>query len=104
MQFECLQPLLIYQNCINEEITSRLASGNVLYHSVQNILSSSLQSQNRKIKTYRTIILPFVLYRCETWSLALGKEHRLRMFEKRVLRKICRPQTDEGNARLEKTT
>ena len=49
-------------------------------------MSSSLLSKNLKIKIYRTIILPVVLYGCETWSLTLRKEHRLRVFENRVLR------------------
>jgi hypothetical protein len=43
-------------------------------------------------KIYKTVILPVVLYGCETWSLTLGEEHRLRVFENRVLRKICRPK------------
>ena len=66
------------QNSIQEEIKSRLKSGNVCYHSVQNLLSSSLLSRNLKIKIYRTIILLVVLYGCETWSLTLGEECRLR--------------------------
>ena len=48
---------------------------------MQNLLSSSLLSKNLKIKIYRTIILPVVLYGCETWSLTLREEHRLRVFE-----------------------
>ena len=51
-------------------------------------MSSSLLSKNLKIKIYRTIILPVVLYGCETWSLALREEHRLRVSENRVLRRI----------------
>ena len=46
-------------------------------------------------KIYRTIILPVVLYGCETWSLTLKEERRLRVFEKRVLRRIFRPKRDE---------
>jgi hypothetical protein len=65
--------------------TSRLNSGNVLYNSVQNLLSSRLISKSLKIKIYRTVILPVVLYGCESWSLILGEEHRLR-----VLRTECR--------------
>jgi len=53
------------QNSIQEEIKSRLKSGNACYHSVQNFLSSSLLSKNIKIKIYRTIILPVVSYGCE---------------------------------------
>ena len=76
------------QNYIQEEIKSRLKSGNACYHLVQNILSSSLLSKNLKIKTYRTVILPVVLYGCGTWSLTLREEPRLRVFENRVLRRI----------------
>ena len=64
------------------------------YHSVQNILSSSLLSKNLKIKIYRNTILPVVLYGCETWSLTLREEHKLRVFENRVLRRIFGPRRD----------
>ena len=57
---------------------------------MQNLLSSYLQSKNAKIKIYRTIILPVVLYGCETWPLTLREERRMR-----VLRKIFGPKTDE---------
>ena len=61
---------------------------------MQNPLSTSLLSKNLKIEVYRTIILPVVLYGCETWSLTLREEHRLRVFESRVLRKIFGPKRD----------
>jgi hypothetical protein len=48
-----------------------------------------------KIKIYKTIILPVVLYQCETLSLTLREEHRLRVFENRVLRRIFGPERDE---------
>jgi hypothetical protein len=54
-----------------------------------------LLSKNTKIKIYRTIILSVVLYGCETWSLTLREEHRLRVFENRVLRRIFGPKRDE---------
>jgi hypothetical protein len=63
--------------------------------SVQNLLSSSLLSKNKKIKNYRTIILPVVFYGCRTWWLTLREEHGLRMFENRVLRRIFGPKRDE---------
>jgi len=66
------------QNSIEEEIKCSLKSGNACYHSVQNLLSSSLLSKNIKIKIYRTIILPVVLYGCDTWSLTLWEECRLK--------------------------
>ena len=62
---------------------------------MQNLLSSSLLSKNLKIKIYRTIILPVVLYGCETWSVTLREGHRLRVFENRVLRIISGPKRDE---------
>ena len=55
---------------------------------MQNVLSSSLLSKTLKINVYRTIILPVVLYGCETWSLTLREERRLRVFENRVLRRV----------------
>jgi hypothetical protein len=58
-------------------------------------LSSRLLSRNVKVKIYKTIILLFVLYECETWSLTLREEQRLRVFENRVLRRIFGPRRDE---------
>ena len=80
---------------IQEYIKSSLKSGNASYHSMQNLLSSSLLSKNLKIKIYRTIILTVVLYGCETWSVKLREERRLRVFENRVLRRIFGHQRDE---------
>jgi hypothetical protein len=67
---------------IEEEIKRRLNSGNACYHSVQNLLSSHLLSKNFKIRIHKIIILPVVLYGCETWSLTVREEHKLRVFEK----------------------
>jgi len=66
-----------------------------LHHSVQNLLSSILLSKNLKIRMYRIIILPVVLYGCETWSLAMTEERRLRVIENRVLRRIFGLERDE---------
>ena len=60
---------------------------------MQNLLSSRLLSKTLKIKVYGTIILPVVLYGCQTWSLTLREERSLRVFENRVLR-IFGPETD----------
>jgi hypothetical protein len=61
---------------------------------VQTLLPSPLLSKNIKIRTYKAIILPVVLYGCKTWSLTLREEHRLRVFENRVLRRIFGPKRD----------
>jgi hypothetical protein len=58
-------------------------------------LSSRLLSRNVKVKIYKIIIVPVVLYGCETWYLTLNEEHRLRVFEYRVLRRIFGPKRDE---------
>jgi len=59
-------------------------------------------SKNLKIKIYRTIILLVVLYGCETWSLILREEHRLKVFENRVLRRIFGPDRDKGTGEWRK--
>jgi hypothetical protein len=64
-------------------------------HPIQNLLSSRLLSENLKIGICTTIISSLVLYGCETWSLTLREEHRLRVFENRVLRKIFGPKRDD---------
>jgi hypothetical protein len=67
-------------------------------YSVQNLLSSHLISKNLKIIIYKTVILSVVLYGCETYSFSLGEEHRLKVFENRVLRRIFRPKIDEDGS------
>jgi hypothetical protein len=57
-------------------------------------LSSRLLYRNVKVKIYKTMILPVVLYGCETWSLTLREENRLRVFENRVMRRIFGPKRD----------
>jgi hypothetical protein len=94
-EFKYLGTTSTNQNYIQEEVKSRLKSGNCSYYSVQNVLSSRLLSKNLKIRIYRTIILPVVLYGCETWSLTLKEKRRLRVFENRVLRRIFGSKMDE---------
>jgi len=93
--FKYLGTTLTNQKCIAEEIKRRLKSGNACYHSVQNRLSSRLLSKNLKIKIYRTIILPFILYGFETWSLTLREERKLSVFKNMVLRRIFGSRRDE---------
>jgi len=97
-------PTLTNQNSIQVEIKSRLKSENAFYHSVQNLLSSSLLSKNLKIKIPRNIILPAILYGCETSSLTWREELRLRVSANRVLRKIFGPKRDEVTGGKENCT
>jgi hypothetical protein len=101
-EFKYLGTTLTDQHSVQEEIKSRLKLGNACYHSVQNLLSSRLLSKNLKIKMYRTIILPVVLYGCETWLLTLREERRLRVFENRVLRRVFGPKRDEATGEWRK--
>jgi hypothetical protein len=79
---------------MQEEINSGLNWRNACYRSVHSLLSSRL-SRNARDKIYKTIILPVVLYGCETWSLTLREEHRLGVFGNRVLGGIFGPKRDE---------
>ena len=104
-----LGTFLTNQNSMHDEIKSRLKSRNACYHSVKNLLSFSFLSKNLKIKIYRTIILSVVVCGCETWSLILREECRLRVFENRVLRRVFGPKWDEVHSFIhdrgvEKTT
>jgi hypothetical protein len=80
-------------------VTGRLHSGNACYLAGQNLLFSRLLAKNLKLKIYKTIILPVVLYGIETWAVALRQKQRLRVFERRIW-------TQEGGSasRLEKST
>jgi hypothetical protein len=70
-----------YQNCIHEEIKSRLNLGHAYYHALQYILSPCLLSKNIKIKIWRTVTLPAVLCGCEIWPVTLREERRFRVTE-----------------------
>ena len=101
-EFIYLGTNLTNQKSIQEEIKSKFKSGNACYHSVQYLLSSGLLAKNLKFKIYRSIILPFVLYECETWSLTLREERRLRVFENRALRRIFEPKRNEVTGKWRK--
>jgi hypothetical protein len=80
---------------MHEEIKSRINAGNACCHSVHSLLSSRLLSGNLKVKIYTAIFVPVVLFGCETRSVRLREEHRLGVFENRVLRGIFGPKGDE---------
>ena len=96
--FKYLGTNLTNKNSVPEEIKNRLKSGNAFYHSVQNLLSSSLLSKNIKFKIYRTITLPVVVHGRETVSVALREELRVNVFQNRVLKGIFGSNRDEVTA------
>jgi hypothetical protein len=91
-QFNYLGRTVTNQNFIQEVIKGSFHSANACYSSVQNLSSSHLLSKNVKLRIFKTIILNVALYGCEIWSLILREEHRLRVFENRVLRRIFGPK------------
>jgi len=94
-ELKYVRTTLTHQHSIQENITGRLKTGNVCCHSVQNLLFAVLLCKNIKVKIYRIVILPVVLYGCETWSPTLREERRLRVFKKWVPRKIFGAKRDE---------
>ncbi|KAJ4426003.1 hypothetical protein ANN_27630 [Periplaneta americana] len=92
-KFKYLGATVTYINDTQEEIKRRINMGNACYYSVEKLLSSSLLSKNLKVRIYKTVILPVLLYGCETWTVR--EEHRLRVFENKVLRKIFGAKRDE---------
>jgi hypothetical protein len=99
LQFKYLRTTETNQNLIREEIKRILNSCIACYYSVQTLLSSCLLSKNIDFRICKTIILPVVLYGCETWSLTLREEHILKVFENRVLGRIFGPR---GSRKLHK--
>ena len=84
-QLKYLGVTITNTNDFREDIKLRINMGNACYYSLENILSFRLLSKKLKVNTYKTIVLPVVLYDCETWSLTLREEQRLRAFENKVL-------------------
>jgi hypothetical protein len=95
LYFICFGKAVTNQNLIQEESKRRYNSGSACYCSVQKLLSSHLLSKNVKIRIYKTVILPVVLYGCKTWSLTLMEKHRLKVIDNRVLKIIFGPKKDE---------
>ncbi|KAJ4444578.1 hypothetical protein ANN_06373 [Periplaneta americana] len=94
-KFKYLGATVTNINDTREEIKRRINMGNACYYSVEKLLSSSLLSKNLKVRIYKTVILPVLLYGCETWTLTLREGRRLRVFENKVLRKIFGAKRDE---------
>ncbi|KAJ4431600.1 hypothetical protein ANN_20199 [Periplaneta americana] len=84
-KFKYLGATVTNINDTREEIKRRINMGNACYYSVEKLLSSSLLSKNLKVRIYKTVILPVLLYGCETWTLTLREEHRFRVFENKII-------------------
>ena len=94
-KFKYLGVMVTNTNDIREEIKCKISMGNACYYSLEKILSSLQLSKKLKVNTFKTIITPVVLYGCEIWTLTLREEHRLRVFQNKVLRKIFGAKRDE---------
>ena len=94
-KFKYLGVTVTNTNDIHEEIKRRINLGNECYYSLEKILSSHLLYKKLKVTTYKSTILPIVLYGCETLSLTFREEHKLKVFENTVLRKIFVAKRDE---------
>ena len=92
-QFRYLGVTVTNTNKIHK-IKLRINMGNVYHYSLEKILSSRLLSKKLKVNTYKIIILLVVLYGCETWSLVLREEHRIKVFKNEVIRKIFGTKKD----------
>ncbi|KAJ4439255.1 hypothetical protein ANN_07375 [Periplaneta americana] len=93
-QFKYLGAKVTNINDTREKIKRTINMGNACNYSVEKLLSSSLLSKNLKVRIYKTVILPVVLYGCGTWTLTLREEQSF-LFENKVLRKIFGPKRDE---------
>ena len=94
-EFKYLGTIVTDKNETKTEIQKRLHSGNACFYATNKLLKSRLLSRKTKIRIYKTIILPVVLYGCETWPLTRAQENRFRVFENKVLRKIFGTKKDE---------
>ncbi|KAJ4445522.1 hypothetical protein ANN_12202 [Periplaneta americana] len=95
-KFKYLGATLTNINDTREEIKRRINMGNACYYSIEKLCHHLVCCQkNLKVRIYKTVILPVVLYGCETWTLTLREEHRLRVFENKVLRKIFGAKRDK---------
>jgi hypothetical protein len=94
-QLKYLETIALNQNLIHEEIKRRLNSSKAWYCSVQKLLCSCLLRKNLKIGICKTIILPMVLYWRNSSSVIIREEHRLMVFENRVLKRMFGPKKDE---------
>jgi hypothetical protein len=95
INFKYLGSLITRKNEIGEEIKMRIAAGNRCYYGLQ-----QNSEQNSKIKIYKTILKPVVMFGCEAWSMTEEDKTRLNMWERKILRKVYGPVTEKGVWRI----
>jgi len=82
-KFRYLGAYVTSKHEVTEEIKIGLESGNECFYSVQKLLTSRLISRKLKLKIYRTVVLPLIIYGCKSWSTTSAEERKLRLFEKK---------------------
>jgi hypothetical protein len=88
-------------NSISSEIQARILSGNRCYYAYGKLMKSIALNRSSKLKIYRSLIRPVVTYGCEAWTVTNRDEQHLRIFERRILRKIFVPvQNEDGSCRI----
>jgi len=89
--FKYLGSIVNGNNSIEEEIKGRISLGNRAFHANQDLFKSKLLTKKSKLQTYQTLVRPVVTYACETWALKENIKTKLRVFERKVLRRVYRP-------------
>jgi hypothetical protein len=92
--------LITKKNEIGEEIKTRIAAGNRCCYGLQHLFRSRTVSRIVKIKIYKTILKPSVMFGCEAWSMREKDKTRLNMWERKILRKVYGPVTEQGVWRI----
>jgi len=88
-------------NSIEEEITERISLWNKAFHANQDLFKSKLLMEKSKLRMYQTLVRPVVTYACETWVLKKNTKTKLRVFERKVLRRIYGPTKEsDGTWRI----
>jgi hypothetical protein len=92
--FKYLGSIITSDNNCDRYIKARMAAGNQSYYALTKLMKSRGISKSTKLKIYRTIIRPVVMYGCEGWTMSEHMEEALRVWERKILRRVCGPKTD----------
>jgi hypothetical protein len=84
-------------NSIEEEIKGRISLGNKAFYTNQDLFKSKLLSKKSKLRMYQTLVRPVVTYACETWVLKENIKSKLRVFERKILRRIYGPAKESDD-------